>query len=103
MKSTERLTKFVKNPARLGNIRTRRLLRALSVHQRILINAFSNFFFKLVTSFYNKSLFLGHIWFWYKKRKTPDVPYGDCNSPVDARSVTFFWKVGRNLKECTVK
>jgi len=34
-------------------------------------------------------LFLGYIWFWYKKRKTPDIPCGDCISPVDVGSVPF--------------
>ena len=43
MKSIERMMKFVKNHAKLGSIRTRRLLIALPVHTRILMKAFSNF------------------------------------------------------------
>jgi hypothetical protein len=34
-------------------------------------------------------LFLGHIWFWYKKIKTPGIPYEDYIGPADACSIPF--------------
>jgi hypothetical protein len=33
------------------------------------------------------------MWFWYKKRKTPGITYGDCIRPVDAGSVPFLGSV----------
>ena len=69
MKSTERLTKFVKNSARLDSIRTRRLLRALPVHQRILMKTFSNF---CVSKVYLLGIFGSGI-----RKEKPDIPYGD--------------------------